>query len=102
MRVFNAVLFVIFMLFLAGVTVVYLWRTEKKSLLYYIRTMGISAVLGLCIFPFSVSDVLYSERGVESVQNLGGGFPGSESGSAISGRSCWSRCWAAAREPGFF
>lgn len=68
--------FVIFMLFLAGVTVVYLWRTEKKSLLYYIRTMGISAVLGLCIFPFSVSDVLYSERGVESVQNLGGGFSG--------------------------
>lgn len=68
--------FVIFMLFLAGVTAVYLWRTEKKNLLYYGRSMGISALLGLCIFPFSVADVLYSERGVESVQNLGSGFSG--------------------------
>lgn len=68
--------FVIFMLFLAGVTAVYLWRTEKKNLFYYIRSMGISALLGLCIFPFSILDVLYSERGVESVQNLGGGFSG--------------------------
>lgn len=66
--------FVIFMLFLAGVMAVYLWRREKKNLLYYGRSMGISALLGLCIFPFSVADVLYSERGVESVQNLGGGF----------------------------
>lgn len=68
--------FVIFMLFLAGVTAVFLWKTEKKNLLYYGRSMGISAVLGLCIFPFSILDVLYSERGVESVQNLGGGFSG--------------------------
>ncbi len=65
--------FVIFMLFLAGVTLVFLWKTEKKNVLYYVRTMGISAVLGLCIFPFSIMDVLYSERGVESVRNLGGG-----------------------------
>lgn len=68
--------FVIFMLFLAGVTAVFLWKTEKKNLFYYSRSMGISAVLGLCIFPFSILDVLYSERGVESVQNLGGGFSG--------------------------
>lgn len=68
--------FVIFMLFLAGVTVVYLWKTEKKEVLYYCRTMGISALFGLCIFPFSVADVLYSERGVESVQNLGSDFSG--------------------------
>lgn len=68
--------FVIFMLFLAGVTAVYLWKTEKKQVLYYGRTMGLSALFGLCIFPFSVADVLYSERGVESVQNLGSGFTG--------------------------
>lgn len=68
--------FVIFMLFLAGVTVVYLWKTEKKNVLYYIRSMGISAVWGLCIFPFSIMDVLYSGRGVESVQNLHSGFSG--------------------------
>ncbi len=68
--------FVIFMLFLAGVTVVCLWRTERKQLFYYIRTMGISALLGLVMFPFSIMDVLYSERGVESVQNLSGGFSG--------------------------
>lgn len=68
--------FVIFMLFLAGVTVAYLWKTERKEALYYCRTMGISALLGLCIFPFSIADVLYSERGVESVQNLESGFSG--------------------------
>ena len=68
--------FVIFMLFLAGVTVASLWKTQRKQVLYYCRTMGISALLGLCIFPFSVADVLYSERGVESVQNLGSGFSG--------------------------
>ena len=68
--------FVIYMLFLAGVTIVFLWRSERKKVWYYVRTMGISAVLGLCIFPFSVMDVLYSERGVESVQNLGGGLSG--------------------------
>lgn len=68
--------FVICMLFLAGVTILFLWRNERKKVLYYVRTMGISAVFGLCIFPFSVMDVLYSERGVESVQNLGGGFSG--------------------------
>lgn len=68
--------FVIFMLFLAGVTVTWLWKTEKKQVLYYARTMGISALFGLCIFPFSIADVLYSERGVESVQNLGSGFSG--------------------------
>lgn len=68
--------FVICMLFLAGVTILFLWRNERKKVLYYVRTMGISAVFGLCIFPFSVMDVLYSERGVESVQNLGGGLSG--------------------------
>lgn len=68
--------FVIYMLFLAGVTIVFLWRSEGKKVLYYVRTMGISAALGLCIFPFSVMDVLYSERGMESVQNLSGGLSG--------------------------
>lgn len=68
--------FVLFMLFLAGVTMAFLWKTEKKHLLFYFRTMAISALLGLCIFPFSMMDVLYSERGVESVRNLGGGFSG--------------------------
>lgn len=63
--------FVIFMIFLAGVTVARLWKTEKKKIVYYVRTMAVAAVLGLCIFPFSVADVLYSGRGVESVQNLG-------------------------------
>ena len=71
---FTQYYFVIFMLFLAGVTAVFLWKTKKKHLLFYFRTMTISALLGLCIFPFSIMDVLYSERGVESMQNLGGGF----------------------------
>lgn len=68
--------FVIFMLFLAGVTAVYLWKTDKKRLLFYIRTMSISAAIGLCLFPFSILDVLYSGRGVESIRNLSGGFLG--------------------------
>ncbi len=67
--------FVIFMLFLAGVTGVLLWkRQDRKSLLCYGRSMLISAVAGICIFPFSIEDVLYSGRGVESVRNLGSSF----------------------------
>lgn len=67
--------FVIFMLFLAGTTMVMIRKKYGvKPLWYYIRTMGLSGVIGVCIFPFSVADVLYSGRGVESVQNLTGGF----------------------------
>ncbi len=67
--------FVIFMIFLAGTTLVLLaGEKDKKSLLCYLRSMGIAAVIGLCIYPFSIADVLYSGRGIESVQNLGSGF----------------------------
>ncbi len=69
--------FVIFMLLLAGISIFYILKKyDRKDALYYSRTMGISAALGLFIFPFSVADVLYSGRGIESVQNLKGGFSG--------------------------
>jgi len=69
---FTQYYFVIFMIFLAAATLILM----KEKRLYYVRTMGISAVIGLCIYPFSVLHVLYSGRGVESVQNLGGGLAG--------------------------
>lgn len=69
--------FVVFMLFLAGVSVYHIIKKYgRKALLCYIRTMGISAVLGLCICPYSIADVLYGDRGAESVENLKNGFSG--------------------------
>lgn len=42
----------------------------------YLRTMLLSAAVGVAVFPFSVQDVFASGRGVEALQNLGQGFSG--------------------------
>lgn len=69
--------FVIFMIFLAGTTIVLLLREkDKKHALSYAKSMSIAAVVGLLVYPFSIDHVLHSGRGVESVQNLGSGFSG--------------------------
>ena len=69
--------FVFFMIFLALVTAVSLWcKKDRKSFLYYIRSMVLSGCWGLVLFPFAVKDVLYSGRGVEAVQNLSSGLSG--------------------------
>lgn len=42
----------------------------------YLRTMLLSAVIGVVVFPFSIQDVLSSGRGMEALQNLSRGFSG--------------------------
>ena len=42
----------------------------------YLRTMLLSAVVGVVVFPFSIQDVLSSGRGEEALQNLSRGFSG--------------------------
>ena len=69
---FTQYYFVIFMLLLAVVTLFLM----KQKRWYYLRSMAIAAVIGLCIYPFSVLHVLFSGRGVESVQNLSSGLSG--------------------------
>jgi len=69
---FTQYYFVIFMLFLAVITLFLM----KQKHWYYLRSMAIAAVIGSCVYPFSVLHVLFSGRGVESVQNLGSGLSG--------------------------
>lgn len=69
--------FILYMLVLAIVTFLHLlFKTDKKQALYYLRTLVISGIWGLLLFPFAISDVLSSGRGVEAVHNLGSGFSG--------------------------
>ncbi len=64
-----------FILPLAAVTVVLLWKDKRNRELWaYIRTMVTAAVIGLCGFPFAVSDVLFSDRGVEAISQWQKGF----------------------------
>lgn len=65
--------FLFYCILLAAVTfVLLLVYRRKKEAFVYVRTMILSAVIGVCIFPFAVADVLSSGRGVEALQNLGG------------------------------
>ncbi len=67
--------FLFYCILLAAVTFVLLLVSKrKKEAAVYVRTMILAAVLGVCIFPFSIADVLSSGRGVEALQNLGGGL----------------------------
>ena len=67
--------FVFYAIFMAAVTVLSLLFTGKgKQALYYIRSMIIAAAIGLCTFPYAVSDVLEGSTGRDVVSNLMGGF----------------------------
>lgn len=69
--------FLFYCLALAAVTAVILWRADRKrELCCYIRSMVIAAVIGVAVFPFAISDVFSSGRGVEALENLGQGFSG--------------------------
>lgn len=69
--------FLFYCLILAAVTAVLLWREKRiKELLGYIRSMVLAAVLGVVIFPFAISDVFSSGRGVEALENLSAGLSG--------------------------
>lgn len=69
--------FLFYCLMLASVTAVLLWRWErKKELVCYVRSMVLAAVIGVACFPFAVSDVFASGRGVEALDNLSAGLSG--------------------------
>lgn len=67
--------FLFYCILLAVVTFVLLivYKRKKEAILY-VRSMLLAAVMGVGIFPFAVADVFSSGRGVEALQNLGGGL----------------------------
>lgn len=69
--------FLFYCLLLALVTAVLLaQRKSWRKLWGYVRSMMLAGVIGIVGFPFAVSDVFSSGRGVEAVQNLSSGFRG--------------------------
>lgn len=64
-----------FILPLAAVTVwVLAKRKEIKKMWAYIRTMVLAAIVGVCVYPFAIGDVLYSSRGTEALSTWGNGM----------------------------
>lgn len=61
--------FVLFFLFpLAIVTIVRLWKEKRIQRIWvYIRTLILSAVVGVLGYPFAIGDVLFSSRGTEAL-----------------------------------
>ncbi len=69
--------FLFYCLALAAVTAVLLWRWgRRKELARYVRSMVLAAVVGVSCFPFAISDVFSSSRGVEALNNLSSGLAG--------------------------
>lgn len=69
--------FLFYCMILALVTAVILLCSKRgKELLIYIRSMVIAGIIGLAVFPFAISDVFSSGRGVEALENLSEGFTG--------------------------
>ncbi len=69
--------FLFYCLALAAVTAVLLFRRKKyRELAVYARSMALAGMVGLALFPFAVSDVFSSGRGVEALQNLSMGLSG--------------------------
>ena len=64
-----------FILPLALVTVIMLVKGKRiQELWAYIRTMATAAGIGVCIYPFAIGDVLFSERGTEALSQWQNGF----------------------------
>ncbi len=69
--------FLFYCLPLAAVTAAGLFlRGRRRELLVYLRSMVSAALIGVAVFPFAVSDVFSSGRGVEALENLSQGFAG--------------------------
>ena len=86
--------FIFFAIFMAGVTVLGLLFTKRgKQALYYIRSMVIAAAIGLCTFPYAVSDVLEGSTGRDVVSNLlGGSGEWAERMKSFGGMLCGGIC----------
>lgn len=69
--------FLFYCLLLAAVTAFLLLVCKKyRALLAYMRSMAGAAVIGVALFPFSISDVFASGRGVEALNSLSEGLRG--------------------------
>lgn len=69
--------FLFYCIVLAAVVSVLLLRGKRfKELWCFVRSMLAAAVIGIVVFPFAVSDVFSSGRGVEALGNLAAGFSG--------------------------
>lgn len=70
--------FFLFYCILLAVTAAALLLASKRFREFwaFLRSMAASAVIGLALFPFAVSDVLSSGRGVEALTNLSRGLRG--------------------------
>lgn len=64
-----------FILPLALVTVLLLIKDGRfKEMWAYIRTMLLAAVIGVCVYPFAIGDVLFSSRGTEALSQWKNGI----------------------------
>lgn len=69
--------FLFYCILLAIVVSVCLARNKRfRELFCFVRSMVAAAAVGLCVFPFAISDVFSSGRGVEAIGNLSQGFSG--------------------------
>jgi len=69
--------FLFYCFVLAAVTAGLLIKRKRFSEFWrYLRTMVLAAVAGVAVFPFALSDVFSSGRGVEALKNMTGGFEG--------------------------
>lgn len=69
--------FLFYCIILAGVVCVFLLKDgRKREFGCFVRSMILAALIGLAVFPFAVSDVFSSGRGVEALDNLASGFSG--------------------------
>lgn len=69
--------FLFYIILLVAVLVCMLLKAKRiREMWCYIRSMVIAAVIGLVGFPFAISDVFSSGRGVEALQNLSEGLSG--------------------------
>ena len=69
--------FLFYCLLLAITVIVCLGKNKRwKELFCFVRSMAAAALAGLAVFPFAVSDVFSSERGVEALGNLSQGLGG--------------------------
>lgn len=64
-----------FILPLALVTVLLLVKDGRfKEMWAYIRTMLLAAIIGVCVYPFAIGDVLFSSRGTEALSQWKNGI----------------------------
>lgn len=69
--------FLFYCILLAAVTALLLWREKRRRECFvFVRSMAGAAAIGLACFPFAISDVFSSGRGVEALENLSSGLAG--------------------------